>query len=136
MADDDSTSISDVRNEVKDFVTERHWEKFHSPKNISMALSVEAAELMEHFQWISQEESLALTGEKLVEVGEEISDVLCYLLAMANSLDIDIASTFHRKMKLNRKKYPVEEIRGRFGHDDPNPVTDGSDNSKQGASKC
>lgn len=136
MADDESTTIASLRNEVKDFVAERQWEKFHSPKNISMALSVEAAELMEHFQWISPEESLALSSEKRVEVGEEISDVFCYLLAMANSLDIDIASTFDRKMKLNRKKYPVEEIRGRFGHDDPSPVADGSADDKQGASKC
>lgn len=131
MVDDGSTTLAELRNEVKKFVAEREWEKFHSPKNLTMALSVEAAELIEHFQWISAEESLTLTSEKRVEVGEEIADVFCYLLAIANSLEIDVASTFHRKMNLNRKKYPVEEIRGRFGHDDPSPVTNGSDNSKQ-----
>lgn len=136
MADDGSTTIADLRSEVENFVTERQWEKFHSPKNISMALSVEASELMEHFQWITAEESLALAPEKKVEVGEELADVFCYLLAIANSLDVDVASTFHRKMELNRRKYPIEQIRGRFGHDDPNPVADSSSGQSQGAPKC
>ncbi len=125
MHSDEQTTLSQLRAIVHQFVNERNWEKFHSPKNISMALSIEAAELMEHFQWISQEESRAPAPDKRVEIGEEMCDVLCYLMALANTLDIDLASSFHRKMDLNRKKYPAEEFKGRFGKDDPKPVSSG-----------
>ena len=85
---DSSTSVADLREIVREFVDERDWEKFHAPKNISMAMAVEAAELMEHFQWISVEDSRAIgTDEaKLAAVGEELADVLCYGLALANTL--------------------------------------------------
>lgn len=123
MSSDQDTTIEHLRSEVREFVAQRSWEKFHSPKNISMALAIEAAELMEHFQWISQDESRQPDAEKLLKIGEEISDVLCYLMAMANTLEIDLTTTFTRKMELNRKKYPVEEYKGRFGADDPSPVS-------------
>ena len=122
MPTDQDTSVASLRDMVRSFVSERDWEKFHSPKNISMALAVEAAELMEHFQWISMEDSRQLDHDKRVEVGEEIADVFCYLLAISNSLDLDLTETLHRKMELNRQKYPVQEFKGRFGKDDPSPT--------------
>ncbi len=122
MVDDLETGIAALRDVVREFVQERDWKQFHSPKNLSMALAVEAAELMEHFQWISQDESRALDAEKQIEVGEEMSDVFCYLLALANELDIDLSSAFQRKMALNRQKYPAAEFRGRFGATDPKTV--------------
>ena len=122
MATDRDTTVSQLRNDVRQFVGERQWEKFHSPKNISMAMSVEVAELMEHFQWLSQDESQYPSEDKLVEIGEEISDVFCYLMAMANSLNVDLTASFKRKMEMNRAKYPVEQFRGRFGNDDPTQV--------------
>lgn len=101
---------------VLEFVSERQWEQFHSPKNISMALSIEAAELMEHFQWSTIDESRAIVDDpkKLAEVGEELADVLCYGMALANTLGIDISETMRNKMEKNRKKYPVEDYLGRF----------------------
>ncbi len=114
---DQTTTIDELRTLVSDFVDERDWQQFHSPKNISMALAIEASELMEHFQWITIDASRELAGdpEKLAAVGEELADVLSYSLAMANSLGIDLASTIEAKMVKNAKKYPAEEFRGRFG---------------------
>ena len=122
MATDSETTLLEIREEIRQFVGERDWQMFHSPKNISMALAVEAAELMEHFQWITQAESRDLDPEKKIAVGEEMSDVFCYLLAMANELNIDVAASFKRKMELNRQKYPAEQYRGRYGDEDSRPV--------------
>ena len=122
MNDQQSTNHQ-LREVVRKFVEERDWKKFHSPKNLSMALTIEAGELMEHFQWITPEASRELDEQATADAGEELADVLCYTLAIANELGIDIASTLDAKMKKNRLKYPVEEYRGRFGKDDPNPVT-------------
>ena len=122
MGSDQDTTLAMLRKEVQSFVDKRDWEKFHSPKNISMALAVEAAELMEHFQWISMDESRKLEPEKLREVSEEISDVFCYLMAISNTLGLDMTEIFHSKMIKNRKKYPADEFKGRFGKDDPSPV--------------
>ncbi len=120
---DQQSTIHQLREVVRKFVEERDWKKFHSPKNLSMALTIEAGELMEHFQWITPEASRELDEQATADAGEELADVLCYTLAIANELGIDIASTLDAKMKKNRLKYPVEEYRGRFGKDDPNPVT-------------
>ena len=123
---DTTATLSDVKKVVKQFVEQRQWQQFHSPKNISMALAIEAAELMEHFQWISMQESrdAATDPEKMAAIGEELADVFCYAIALANEMNIDLAATFEKKMAKNRQKYPVEEIKGRFGHDDPSPVQD------------
>ena len=122
MTNDSETTLKFLREKVRDFVDERAWQTFHSPKNLSMALAIEVGELMEHFQWITQEESRQLDSEKRIAVSEEMSDVLCYLLAMANELDLDLATSFERKMELNRKKYPAEKYRGRYGDEDSRPV--------------
>lgn len=112
---DGSTTVDDLREIVRQFVEERDWKQFHSPKNLSMALAIEAAELMEHFQWISPEDSRGLDDAAKSEVAEELADVLCYALAMANEMEIDLASTLQAKMVKNRAKYPAEEFRGRYG---------------------
>ncbi|MFK7769931.1 MAG: nucleotide pyrophosphohydrolase [Mariniblastus sp.] len=119
---DQQSTLQDLRDVVRNFVDERDWKQFHSPKNLSMALTIEAGELMEHFQWITTDASRELDDQAKADAGEELADVLCYTLAIANELGIDVASTLHAKMKKNREKYPVEEYRGRFGKDDPNPV--------------
>lgn len=122
ISDDDNTTVQSLRKMVLDFVQARDWQQFHSPKNLSMALAIEAGELMEHFQWIDAQQSRQPSSDKRVAIGEELADVLCYALAIANELNIDVASTMARKMQLNRAKYPVQEFRGRYGKDDPNPT--------------
>ena len=121
---DSSTTVADLRKLVHDFVDQRDWKQFHAPKNLSMALAIEAAELMEHFQWLKVDESRSVNqhAEKLAAIGEELADVFCYALAIANELNIDVAATMHAKMIKNRLKYPVEEFRGRYGPEDENPA--------------
>ncbi len=116
---DQTTTLKELRNEVQQFVDQRDWQQFHSPKNISMALAIEAAELMEHFQWIGSEVSRQISHDeaKLVEVGEELADVFCYALAMTNSLGIDLSEVMRAKMLKNNAKYPVDEYHGRFERD-------------------
>src|SRR5262245_9757392 len=120
---DQATSVADLREIVRRFVEERDWRQFHSPKNLSMSLAIEAAELMEHFQWIDIAESRRVAGDaaKLAEVREEIADVLCYLLALANELNLDLASAVRDKMVKNAVKYPVEQSRGHYAP--PKPTT-------------
>lgn len=89
------------------FVAERHWQRFHNAKNLSMSMAIETAELMEHFQWLTTEEVVAGTGFDLEEVSDELADVACYVLSMANALDIDLSSAIHQKMAKNRLKYPA-----------------------------
>lgn len=120
---DHQTTVEDLKRLVAAFVSERDWKKFHSPKNLSMSLAIEAAELMEHFQWIDLEASRAISSqpEKFDEVRDELADVLCYSLALANELGIDISEAVSRKMVKNAQKYPIEEFRGRYGRHDPSP---------------
>ena len=113
---DNTTTVAELRKLVADFVAERDWSQFHSPKNVSMALAIEAAELMEHFQWLTTDASreLAADPEKLAEVGEELADVIGYSFALANELGLDISSAVRAKMVKNAKKYPAEKYRGRY----------------------
>lgn len=117
---DSTTNVDQLRQLVLDFVEERDWRQFHAPKNIAMALAVEAAELMEHFQWIDAEESRALNNdaEKLHAVAEELADVIGYGFALANELNIDVSQAIYAKMKKNALKYPAEKYRGRYRVDD------------------
>ena len=121
---DSVTTLLQLRDIVRAFVDERDWQQFHSPKNLSMSLSIEVAELMEHFQWLTAAESRQLDAERTAEVSDELADVFCYLLAIVNELDLDLTAAFTNKMKKNRLKYPVVEYRGRFGADDPRPVSE------------
>ena len=109
--------MKDLERKIQLFVEERDWDRFHSPKNLAMALSVEVAELMEHFQWISTEASRRIGNDsgKLRAITEELADVLCYAIAMANELDIDIATAVRDKVQKNEQKYPADEYRGRYG---------------------
>lgn len=104
--------LEELREQVAEFARERDWGQFHSPKNLVMALSVEAAELMEHFQWMSEAESLAPSSEKRQAVADEIADVLVYLVRLADRLNIDIGDAVARKMVLNAAKYPADKVRG------------------------
>ena len=96
---------------LDDFVRERDWEKFHSPKNLTMALAVEAAELMEHFQWLTEEESGDLPSEKRAAVEDEMADVLIYLIRLGDRLGVDLIAA-ERKIERNRARYPVERVKG------------------------
>lgn len=111
---DADTTLGNLRQMVRGFVDQRDWQQFHAPKNISMALAIEAAELMEHFQWISVDASRQLSSEQLAAVGEELADVVCYALAMANELDIDLTTTMRAKMRKNEEKYPADRYQGRY----------------------
>jgi dCTP diphosphatase len=117
---DASTTVAELRQLIADFVAERDWSQFHSPKNVSMALAIEAAELMEHFQWLTTEESRALANdpERLAEVAEELADVIGYSFALSNELGIDVASAIRAKMVKNAQKYPADQYRGRYGPQD------------------
>lgn len=117
---DSITTVAELKQLVADFVAERDWRRFHAPKNLSMSLAIEAAELMEHFQWISPDESrrLAEDAQRLAAVAEELADVVCYALAMANELGLDLSTAIRSKIAKNERKYPVEEYRGRYGPED------------------
>jgi len=102
-----------LRNDIKAFIQERDWEQFHSPKNLSMALSVEVSEIVEHFQWLTIEESRNLPPQKLAEVREEIGDVMIYLTELAGKLGIDPVEAAKAKVEINKKKYPASLVKGR-----------------------
>jgi NTP pyrophosphatase (non-canonical NTP hydrolase) len=120
---DSTTTVAELKKLVDDFVGARDWHQFHSPKNLAMSLAIEAAELMEHFQWISTDRSRTVADdpEQLAAVGEELADVLCYALAMSNELDL--STTIREKMVKNGQKYPADEFRGRYGLDDAGQPT-------------
>jgi NTP pyrophosphatase (non-canonical NTP hydrolase) len=105
-------SLTALRDALRVFAREREWERYHTPKNLAMALIVEAAELVEHFQWLSAEESQSLRDGKREQVREEVADVLIYLVELADALDIDLAAAARAKMARNAEKYPVEKARG------------------------
>ncbi len=111
---DAHTTVGVLRDEVAKFVAEREWERYHDVKNLSMALAVEAAELMEHFQWARSEELDALCDDpaRHGEIADEIADIGCFLLSLSNRLKLDLAAAIQRKMSKNRAKYPAEQYRG------------------------
>lgn len=112
---DASTTIVQLRQAVQAFVDERDWRQFHTPKNLAMSLAIEAAELMEHFQWLSVDESIGYVTDPAAKtaVAEEIADVCCYLLSLVNALDIDLSEAVLAKLIKNARKYPAHEFRGR-----------------------
>lgn len=116
MSDSPASPASDVlaelRVKLRSFAAERDWDQFHSPKNLAMALSVEAAELLEHFQWLSDDESSAPSPETRSKVAEELADVLLYLIRLADKLDVDLAIAASAKLEVNAAKYPADKSRG------------------------
>lgn len=117
---DQDTTVHQLREIVEQFVQERDWDCFHSPKNLSMSIAIESGELMEHFQWIDGDRSRGLDESERLAAGEELADVICYSLAMANQLQLDLTETILNKMQKNREKYPIDQYRGRFGIKDTN----------------
>jgi NTP pyrophosphatase (non-canonical NTP hydrolase) len=117
---DSTTPVQQLKDLMRTFVDERDWRQFHSPKNLSMSLAIEAAELMEHFQWIDVPASRQVKQDpaKLAAIGEELADVICYALALSNELGLDISDVVRNKMVKNAVKYPAGEFRGRYGKDD------------------
>ena len=113
---DTTTTLAELKDVLRRFAAERQWEPFHSPKNLSMGVAVEAAELMEHFLWVGSEESRRVTQDpdKLGQVADEMADVACYLLALSNTLGIDLSDAITAKLAKNALKYPVEKVRGRY----------------------
>src|SRR5476649_1860974 len=112
---DSATSVAELKARILAFVRERDWEQFHAPKNLSMALAAEAAELMEHFLWATPEQSKAIVHDpvKRAKIAEELADVVIYALEFANATGLDVAAAIETKMAANAKKYPVEKARGR-----------------------
>ncbi len=106
-------SLEELRERLRAFARVRDWEQFHSPKNLAVALIVEAAELLEHFQWLTEEASRRLPPEQWHAVEEEIADVLIYLVRLADRLDVDLLAAAARKIEQNEKKYPADEVRGK-----------------------
>jgi len=107
-----SDSLTELNLSLRQFAIDRDWLQFQTPKNLSMALIGEAAELVEHFQWLTAEQSENLSPEKLQEVGYEMADVLIYLIRMADQLDIDIVAMAKQKTEINQQRYPKDKVRG------------------------
>ena len=105
-------SLEQIKNRLREFASERDWDQFHSPKNLSMALIVEAAELVEHFQWLTEDQSQTLPPEKLAEVEQEIADIQIYLIRLADKLGVNMEKAVNAKIELNEKKYPADKVRG------------------------
>jgi dCTP diphosphatase len=105
--------LEDLRTSIREFVAERDWEQFHSPKNLAMALSVEASEIVEHFQWLTEEQSRNLPSEKLAEIREEIGDVMIYLAELAGALGVEPIEAARSKLEINKHKYPVGLVKGK-----------------------
>ncbi len=111
--DKHSLNLKELTLELAQFAREREWEKFHSPKNLAMALGVESAELMEHFQWLTEEESRAITDPKKKQaVAHEMADIFVYMMRIVDLMGIDFKASLYEKMKLNAEKYPADLVKG------------------------
>lgn len=109
------SDLDELTLRLREFAQARDWEQFHSPKNLSMALIVEAAELVEHFQWLTEDQSHKLSAEKLREVEQEMADIFIYLVRMADRLGVDLVSAAWSKIEVNAAKYPADKVRGKAG---------------------
>ncbi|MCB5190015.1 nucleotide pyrophosphohydrolase [Methylobacillus arboreus] len=109
---DKPDSLDQLRARINHFVQERNWEQFHTPKNLAMAMIVEAAEIVEHFQWDTPAESAALSEQRKTEIGHELADTFVYLLRIAEVCGIDLIAAANDKIDLNAKKYPADKARG------------------------
>ena len=106
------SELQDIKIHLRKFAKEREWEQFHSPKNLAMALSVEAAEILEHFQWLTETQSKELPLNKLQKVEKELADTMIYLVRLADTLEIDLLASVRKKIEINEKKYPVNKAKG------------------------
>lgn len=113
---DEKTTVAELRGVVDDFVGERQWHQFHDPKNLSMSIAIEAAELMEHFQWVKSDDLGEVLDDpkRVAEIRDELADVTAFVLSLANVMKIDLTSAVREKMVKNAAKYPAEQFRGRY----------------------
>ncbi len=113
---DDRTTVRQLRQAVADFVDARDWHPFHGPKNLSMSIAIEAAELMERFQWLTTDEAQETVADpqERTATADELADVLIYTLSLSNALDLDLSSAVLGKLKTNEHRYPADKFRGRF----------------------
>ena len=116
MTPDTETTVGALREAVAAFVDAREWRPFHSPKNLSMSIAIEAAELMEHFQWLTTEEAQASAQDdaERAAIVDELADIVIYCLSLSNALDLDVSSAVFGKLITNEDRYPADEFRGRF----------------------
>jgi NTP pyrophosphatase (non-canonical NTP hydrolase) len=114
---DEETTVADLRRRVAAFVAARDWGQLHGPKNLSIAIAVEAAELMEHFQWLTVDQAAAAVQDEatMAAVADELADVLIYALSLANALGLDASTVVSGKLDRNERRFPAEEWRGRVG---------------------
>jgi len=112
MAAANTEALEALQQRLREFARERDWDQFHSPKNLAMALIAESAELVEHFQWLTEAQSTQLPDEKLREVEQELADVFLYLLRLADKLNVDLLAAAAHKIDLNARKYPADKVRG------------------------
>jgi NTP pyrophosphatase (non-canonical NTP hydrolase) len=113
---DENTTVAQLKKLMADFVAERKWQPFHDPKNLSASIAIEAAELMEHFQWLRTDQlpSVREEAETMARIAEELADVLAYTVSFASTMGIDLSSAMEAKMKRNALKYPADRFQGRY----------------------
>jgi NTP pyrophosphatase (non-canonical NTP hydrolase) len=113
---DETTTLAQLRQLMAAFVAEREWQTYHDPKNLSMSVAIEAAELMEHFQWVRSDELEELLDDerRQEKIADEVADIACFVLSLANALELDLSSAVERKIAKNAAKYPIEDFRGRY----------------------
>ena len=112
MSGNQEITINSIKERLRDFSEVREWDQFHSPKNLSMALSVEVSEITEHFQWLTEEQSKSLSSNKRNEIAKELADTLIYLVRLADKLDIDLLAAAQSKIEINEQRYPVSKSKG------------------------
>lgn len=105
-------SFEEIKIKARKFAEDRDWDQFHSPKNLSMALVVETSELVEHFQWLTEEQSTKLDETKLNEVSEELADIQIYLIRLSDKLGVNLHQAVEKKIEINEQKYPADRVRG------------------------
>jgi NTP pyrophosphatase (non-canonical NTP hydrolase) len=113
---DETTRVVELRKVVADFIAARDWQSYHDAKNLAMSIAIEAAELMERFQWVRTDELAAVlaSAPERAKIEDEVADIACYLLSFVNALEIDLATAVRAKIAKNERKYPVERFRGRY----------------------
>ncbi len=105
--------LDKMKTKLSDFIKERDWEKFHNPKDLAMSISIEANELLEHFQWKTSKESIGIVKENRAEVASEVADIMTLLIAFSNATGIDLYKEFEKKLELNNKRYPKDKAYGK-----------------------
>ena len=105
-------AISEIQEQIRRFAEDRDWDQFHSPKNLSMALSVEVSEIVEHFQWLTEQQSKELSPAELEAVELELADAFIYMVALADKLNLDLIAAAAKKIAINEHKYPAKQVHG------------------------